>query len=178
LGPLLPPVLSALLGVSDLLLLLLFYLLSRLVHFLQVSLHLLSTIVSEFLLRLFVNRFCGLLLIFQILHLAVEDIVDILAELILIGVVLLVCQLGLDHEFAPLVLFFLQVLDLPPAGVQHLLLQLRLRVVLFLHLILLLHLRLLRLFLGFLEVEVVPDLAAPFQNRTDFPLTQQLQIVE
>lgn len=176
-GPLLPPVFSALLGVSDLLLLLLFYLLSSLVHFLQVSLHLLSTIVGEFLLRLFVNWFLGLCLIVQILHL-VEDIVDILAELILIGVVLLVCQLGLDHEFAPLVLLFLEVLDLPPVGVQHLLLQLRLRVLLFSHSILLLHLRLLRLFLGLLEVEVVPDLAAPFQNRADFSLTQQLQILE
>ena len=171
-GPLLASIFSALLGISDLLLLLLFYLLSSLVHFLQISLQFLRTIVSEFFLGLFVNRFLGLLLIVQILHLAVEDIVDIFAELILIGVMLLVCQLGLDHEFAPLVLSFLQVLDLPPAGVQHLLLQLRLRVVLFLHAVLLLHLRLLRLLLGLLEVEVVPDLAAPFQNRADLSLSQ------
>jgi hypothetical protein len=71
------------------------------------------------------------------------------------------------------------MLDLSPSGVQDFLLELRLRVVLLLiNLYLLFHLGCFGLFLHVLKMEMMADLASPFQNRANLSFAQQLQVLK
>ncbi len=86
-------VFSGLLCISDLLFLEVPDVFACFVHFLNIFFHFPWVVGGELLLIVLFLGLFGLFLILELLHLAVEDILHLLAELVLVRVVLLVCQL-------------------------------------------------------------------------------------
>ena len=176
---LLPPIFPLLLGLAYLLLLLLLDLLPRLVNLLQIPLQILHIVAGKLSLFLAVGLKLRLRFRFvlQRLDVTAEDIIDGLAEVVLVLVVLLRGQLRFDHKFSVLVLPFLDVLDFAALVLDECLLQLGLAV------LFRLPLRLLQLFdrpllLLSREMQLVEHFPSPLENRADFSLAEHLQVVE
>jgi hypothetical protein len=91
--------------------------------------------------------------------------------LILIRLMLLICKMGLDHEFTPLVLSLFQMLNFSPTRIENFFFKLSLGVVIFLFLHLF-DLVVFNLFLfHLLKVEMMFYLTFPLENGSNFPLS-------